>query len=70
MKTVKLTTIDMFRCSGGPEVTHQISMFDVPCSFPGSDKDFYVCFFVLLLCVFFNLFGPKNVISHAICNSL
>jgi len=38
------TTIDTFICLGGSEVTHQTAVREVPCSIPGSGKDFNVAF--------------------------
>jgi len=52
-----LTSIDRFSCLGGQEVTLQTGMREVTGSNPGVGKEFYVCFFVLLL-----LFCPKIII--------
>jgi len=48
-----LTTIYMFSCLGGPEVAHPTAVLEVPGSIHVSDKDFYVCFFVMLVCFYF-----------------
>jgi len=59
-----LTTIDTFSWLCGPEVMHLTGVWEFPPgSIPGSGKDFYVWFSVLLL---FFLFCPK----HIICDSL
>ena len=36
-----LTTIDTFSLLADPEVTHPLWVQEVPCSIPGSCKDFY-----------------------------
>jgi len=47
-----LTSIDTFSCLGSLEVTHPTVVREFPGSIPDSNKDFYVCFFVLLLLCF------------------
>jgi len=56
----------MFRCLGGPEVTHMKELRDVIGSIPGAGKDFYVCFFVLYLFVQNPLFVMKFCNSFAL----
>jgi len=58
-----LTTIDTFSWLGGPEVTHPPWVQDVPGSIPGSDRDVYVWFCVLLL-LWFYFFVKHIVFSH------
>ena len=58
-----LTTIDTLSWLGGAVVTHPPRMQELPGSIPGSDKGFYVWFFVLLLlCFYFCV--PKHTIYH------
>jgi len=47
------STIDTLSWLGGSVVTHPLWMQEVPGSIPGSGKDFYVWFFVLLLLCFY-----------------
>ena len=44
-----LTAIDTFSCLDGLDVTHQTAERDYPGSIPGAGKDFYVCFFVIVI---------------------
>jgi len=46
------TAIDMFCWLSGREVTLQTSVHKVLGSIPGSSKDFYVCFFVVVFSIF------------------
>jgi len=63
-----LTTIDILSWLGGAVVTHPLWVQEVPGSIPGSDKGFYVWFFVLLLFCF--TFLSKNTLFIAkYCNS-
>ena len=48
-----LTTIDMLSCVCGQEVTHQVTMREIPGSILGSGKDFYVCIFFVFFVAFF-----------------
>jgi len=48
-----LTSLDVFNWLCGQEVTLQTAVWEVPGSITGSGKDFYVCFFVLLLLCFY-----------------
>ena len=57
-----LINIDTVSWLGGPEVTYQTAVPQVPGSIPGSDKDIYVCFFVWLLHV--NCFGHITRFCH------
>jgi len=61
-----LTSIDMFRCLGGPEVNHLTVVRDILGSIPGAGKDFYVCFFVLYLFVQNPLYVMKFCNSFAL----
>jgi len=56
-----LTSIDMCSWLCGQEVILQTGVWKIQGSIPGSGKDFYVCFFVLLLFCFY--FCPKNIIN-------
>jgi len=59
-----LSTIDTIRWLGGQVVTPQTAVQEVLGSIPGFDKDFYVCFFVLLLLwVFFGVFVQKALFT-------
>jgi len=40
--TGALSTLDMFSSPGGPKITHPTVLQEVPGSFPGSSKKFYV----------------------------
>ena len=43
-ETVKIVTlINMVKCLGSPEVTHQVAVQAVTGSIPNSGNDFYVC---------------------------
>ena len=57
-----LTTSNILSWLGSAVVTHPLWVQDVPGSIPGSGKDFYVLFFVLLLLCF--SFCPKHIICH------
>jgi len=65
------TSLDMFSCLGGPEVTHTTGSRAVPGSIPSFGKDCYVGFSVLLMCLYFfwaktHYLSRKFVISFAI----
>ena len=59
-----LTSIDAFSCLDGQEVTLKTGMWEVLGSIPGPGKDFYVCFFVLLLLLCF--FVQKTLFTKQI----
>jgi len=63
-----LTTIDTLSWLGGAFVTHPLWVLEVPGSIPGSDKAFYVWFFVLLLLSFY-FFVKKTLFVTKVCNS-
>ena len=58
-----LTTIDPLSWLCCAVVTHPLWVQEVPGSIPGSDKDFYVSFFALLL-LWFYFFCQKHIICH------
>jgi len=58
-----LTTIDTLSWLGGAVVTHPLWVQDVPGSIPGSDKGFYVWFFVLLLLCFYFFVQKAHYLS-------
>jgi len=58
-----LTTIDTLSWLGGAMVTHPLWEQKVPGSIPGTGKEFYVWFFVLLLLCFY-FFVQKHIIYN------
>ena len=68
VETDSLTTIHTLSWLGGAVVTYPLWMQEVPGSIPGSDKVFYVWFFVLmLLCLYF--LSRNTLVVTQICNS-
>jgi len=63
-----LTTIDILSWLVGAVVTYPLWVQEVPGSIPGSDKGFYVWFFVLLLLCFFFL-SKNTLFVTKFCNS-
>jgi len=64
----RLTSIDIFNCLGGLQVTQQTAVRNTQGSIPGSIKKYYVCFFVLLFLCFI-LFCPKHNNCHKMLQS-
>jgi len=65
---IALLHLNTLSCLGGREVTLRTSVREVPCSVPVSGKNFYVCFFVVVLLCFDVLSKKHYLHTILFCN--